>query len=49
MDLDGLTREAEIICSPRLKEIQEITKKNELKVLSAFRSSGIDELSLIHI
>jgi len=43
MDLDGLTREAEIICSPRLKEIQETTKKNELKVLSAFRSSGIDE------
>lgn len=49
MDLDGLTREAEIICSTRLKEIQEITKKNELKVLSAFRSSGIDEYTVSFI
>ncbi|MCX7795821.1 MAG: methionine gamma-lyase family protein [bacterium] len=43
MNLEDLIKEAEDICSFKLEEIREIKKRNELKVLSAFRSAGIDE------
>lgn len=43
MSLEELFKEAEDVCSFRIREIQDIKRKNELKVISAFRSAGIDE------
>ncbi|MBC7321083.1 methionine gamma-lyase family protein [bacterium] len=43
MNLDKLLEEAEEVCRPKIREIQNVKRKNELKVLSAFRSAGIDE------
>lgn len=43
MNLEELLREAEEVCNPKIKEIEYVKRKNELKVLSAFRSTGIDE------
>lgn len=46
MNIDELLGEAEEVCGSKIREIQDITKKNELKVLSAFRSAGIDEYAV---
>lgn len=43
MDLELLLREAESICRVKVDRIREVTRKNELKVLSAFEKAGIDE------
>lgn len=43
MNLEELFKEAEDVCSSKIREIQDTKRKNELKVLSAFRSAGIDE------
>jgi cystathionine beta-lyase family protein involved in aluminum resistance len=43
MDLDSLLKEAEDICGPKLDEIGKTAKKNELKVLDAFRNAKIDD------
>ncbi|MGC8971490.1 MAG: aminotransferase class I/II-fold pyridoxal phosphate-dependent enzyme [bacterium] len=49
MDLEEIIKEAELVCNSKIKEIQETTKKNELKVLSAFRNAGIDEYTVSFI
>lgn len=46
MDLEKLLEEAELTCSSKIKEIREISKKNELKVLSAFINAEIDEYTV---
>jgi cystathionine beta-lyase family protein involved in aluminum resistance len=46
MDLEGLVREAEVICKNKIEEIRGIAKKNELKVLDAFRKAKVDEYTV---
>ncbi|MGB9681990.1 MAG: methionine gamma-lyase family protein [bacterium] len=46
MDLDEIVKEAEYVCRPRLDEIEKISKRNELKVLDAFRTAEVDEYTV---
>jgi cystathionine beta-lyase family protein involved in aluminum resistance len=43
---EDLLEEAESVCSNKIRKIREITRKNELKVLSAFLDAGIDEYTV---
>lgn len=43
MDLESLLKEAESVCKVKIDKIRGITKRNELKVLFAFKKAGIDE------
>ncbi|HOK30336.1 MAG TPA: methionine gamma-lyase family protein [bacterium] len=46
MNPEDLLEEAESVCSDKIRKIREITRENELKVLSAFLDAGIDEYTV---
>jgi len=46
MDFENLVREAESVCEKKIKEVTETGKKNELKVLDAFRNAEVDEYTV---
>ena len=46
MDFENLVREAESVCEKKIKEVTETGKKNELKVLDAFRKAEVDEYTV---